>query len=57
MISTEKGGYISVGAKVTGQVVDLKSNSLASEGAIAEVYDSVLFYHSQCYSYQVNLAD
>ena len=48
LISTEKEGYISVQASVSGQVIELRE----SEGA-AEVYDSVMFMHVQCYNYGV----
>ena len=39
LISSEKAGYITVGAKVTGQVVDITS----SDGVI---YDSVINWHT-----------
>jgi len=46
LISTEKEGYISVQASTSGQVIDLREET-------AEVYDSVMFMHVQCYNYRV----
>jgi hypothetical protein len=44
LISAEKEGYIQVEAKVSGQIIDLKSQT-SIKGGPAEVYDSVMFYH------------
>jgi hypothetical protein len=45
LVSTEKAGFITLGAKVSGQVVDLRPTQ-SSDTSVAEVYDSVLYYHS-----------
>lgn len=50
LVSAEHAGYITLGAKVSGSVVDLTSLN-------GEVYDSVLYYHYQWYSYQVTHED
>ena len=46
LVSARSKGYITVGAKVSGMIVDISS----SDGVM---YDSVLMWHAQCYSYKV----
>eukprot|EP00347_Sterkiella_histriomuscorum_P004193 403361391 len=46
LVSSQSEGYITLGAKVSGQVVDISS-------ADGVVYDSVLNFHTQCYSFLV----
>lgn len=46
LVSADKAGFITLAAKVSGQVLDITS----SDGI---VYDSIINFHSQCYSYQV----
>jgi hypothetical protein len=46
LISTEKAGYITIGATVSGQVIDLMQSRTAVDSSIAEVYDSVLWFHA-----------
>ena len=46
LISTEKAGYITIGATVSGQVIDLMQSKASLDSSIAEVYDSVLWFHA-----------
>jgi hypothetical protein len=48
LVSAEEAGFITLGAKTSGQTIDLRSSQSSSTG-VTEVYDSVLFYHAQCY--------
>jgi len=51
LISSKSEGYISIGGKVKGQSVDLKTYP----GGI--IYDAVRFWGTECYSYKVTDAD
>jgi len=57
LISTEKAGFITVSAKVSGQVIDLMQSRASLDTSLVEVYDSVMWWHSQCYSYMVGNKD
>jgi hypothetical protein len=53
LVSAEKAGYITIGAKVSGQVIDLMQSKQSADTSTVEVYDSVMWFHAQCYSYEV----
>jgi len=53
LITAEQDGFITVGAKVSGQVIDLMRNQVNPDTTAVETFDSVLYYHSQCYKYLV----